>query len=210
MLKVSQKSKYNSGTTLIELLVVIAIILILTGITIFNHRKFNSYLSIQNLADDISLSIRKTQGFAIGVRKYGNLFTQGYGIHFTASPSGTVLTGSNKSFILFVDIDGGYDYDSGSDCSNLNDCIEVLSIKSNDEISEIFLDGISQDRTGTLDIMFKRPNPEPTFCYRSNPTNPSCDSTPTNVRIKISGIANPEVFKYITISNTGQISVSSN
>ena len=193
MLKSFHKSKHNSGpastqggTTLIELLVVIAIILILTGISIFNYRKFNSYLSIQNLADDIALTVRKAQGFAIGVRGSNATFTQGYGIHFSRVSTGS----SNKSFILFVD-GGNNTYDDG-------ESIEILSIKSNDQISDI------TPNNDTLDVMFNRPDPEAHFFVNGSSISGS------SVKIKISSIiANSEVFRYINIYNTGQISVTS-
>ncbi|MFA5773740.1 MAG: prepilin-type N-terminal cleavage/methylation domain-containing protein [Candidatus Paceibacterota bacterium] len=216
MFKNFHKNKYNSGVTLIELLVVIFIFMILTGITIFNYGKFNSSLSIQNLADDIALTVRRAQGFAIGVRGFGSSFSQGYGIHFTAN-QGLDFAGSNKAFVLFADMNPNYKYDHdssntcGKDITTGNECIEVLSIVSADEISAIFLNDSQTSLlpAGTIDILFKRPNPEPIFCVRSNPLSDSCDSgTISSVRIKISNITNPETFKIITISNNGQINVS--
>ena len=217
MSKNFHKNKYNSGVTLIELLVVIFIFMILTGITIFNYGKFNSSLSIQNLADDIALTVRRAQGFAIGVRGFGSSFNQGYGIHFTAN-QGSDFAGSNKAFVLFADINTNpinkYHYDNSNICGSPslgNECIEVLRIVSADEISAIYLnDGLnSLPQGGTVDILFKRPNPEPTFCVRSNLLSDSCDSGAiSSVRIKISNITNPETFKIITISNNGQINVS--
>ena len=218
------KNKYNSGMTLIELLVVVFIFMIITSITIFSYGKFNSSLSIQNLADDIALSVRRAQGFAIGVRGASGSFTDGYGIHFTANPTISDLSaGSNKSFILFTDIatptkppNKKYDYDSSVKCGSLtlsNECMEVLSITSADQIDSIYLnsDLTSISQTGTVDILFYRPNPEPIFCYRSGPASIGCDKSSdiSSIRIKISNITNPETFKIITIANNGQISVSS-
>jgi len=228
MFKNFHKNKYNSGpastqggVTLIELLVVIFIFMVITGITIFNYGKFNSSLSIQNLADDIALSVRRAQGFAIGVRGFGSSFSDGFGIHFTANPNLSEYTGSNKSFILFADIgitpNKKYDYNNSDTCGNLssvNECMEVLKIISADQIESIYLNGepTSRPQTSTLDILFYRPNPEPIFCYRSDPTNNDCteNSSISSVKIKISNITNPEVLKIITISNNGQISVSNN
>jgi len=218
MFKNFHKNKYNSGTTLIELLVVIFIFMIITGITIFNYGKFNSSLSIQNLADDIALTVRRAQGYAIGVRGYGNSFVQGYGVHFTTNPLnvGQEYKGSNKSFILFADMSNYNKYDQntgncGAPTPN-NECIEILSILSADKIESITLNnGTVVPDSGSVDIMFKRPNPEPTFCYRSDSSNNSCVGVDiSSIKIKISNISNSEVFKFITISNNGQISVSGN
>lgn len=227
MFKNFHKNKQNSGpastqggTTLIELLVVIFIFMTITGITIFNYGKFNSSLSIQNLADDIALTVRRAQGYAIGVRGYGDSFNQGYGVHFTTNPlvTGHDYEGSDKSFILFADIavPGRYNHDNSGDCgtpTSNNECIEILSILSADKIESITLNNNTVvPPRGSVDIMFKRPNPEPTFCYRDNVNNASCNSVGiiSSIKIKISNISNSEVFKLITISNNGQISVSNN
>ena len=102
-------NKYNSGVTLIELLVVISIFLIISTTVIFNHGKLNSSLTTQNLADDIALSIRKVQNYAIGVHgvydpnSSSSVFNYGYGVHISteAEPS-DIYSGSKKSFVLFI------------------------------------------------------------------------------------------------------------
>jgi prepilin-type N-terminal cleavage/methylation domain-containing protein len=217
----------SKGVTLIELLVVISIFTILTTITIFNYGKFNSSLSIQNLADDIALTIRRAQGFAIGVRGSDENFSLGYGIHFTANPDTTDLSaGSNKSFILFADIANGandtkgiYNH-SGNTCgeNNIptqnNECIEILSITSSDIISAIYYNQKDQDhlvdsQNGGVDILFKRPNPEPSFCIRKNPGN-TCDNVGdpiSKIIIDIVNTRNADIIKTVIISNNGQISV---
>ena len=217
MFKNFHKNKYNSGVTLIELMVVIIIFMIVTSITIFNYGKFRSSLSIQNLADDIALSVRRAQGFAIGVRGSGGSFTPGYGVHYTANPTLSLYAGSNKSFILFVDMGAApnkkYDYDSSGTCgvpTTSNECLEMLSITTADKIESIFLnnDTTPISSLDTLDILFKRPAPEPIFCHRYGGIN-SCDPTPiSGIRIKISSEADSSIYKIITISNNGQISVS--
>ncbi|HLP86801.1 MAG TPA: prepilin-type N-terminal cleavage/methylation domain-containing protein [Candidatus Paceibacterota bacterium] len=214
MSKVFHKNKYNKGVTLIELLVVLSIFVIISGITVFSYGKFNSSLSIQNLADDIALAVRRAQGYAIGVRGTSGMFTDGYGVHFTANPSASIYSGSNKSFILFADISGNNRYDNSSNVcgspSASNECLELLSITSLDKITEIYVnDSTLISSTSTVDLIFKRPNPEPYFCYRVNGTGSCSASTIYNMKIKISPDANPSTFKIINISNNGQISVSS-
>jgi type II secretory pathway pseudopilin PulG len=226
MFKNFHKNKYNSGparrqggVTLIELLVVIFIFMVMSGITIFSYGKFNSSLSVQNLADDIALSVRRAQGYAIGVRGYSNSFSEGYGIHFTTNTYISDLTaGSNKSFILFANMNPGdtYDYNNSGTCGSpttANECLEVLNITSFDKISEIYV-GVGNNEIlmsgGMLDIFFKRPNPEPTFCVRNSLNkNTFCDysNTVSYIKIKISSESTPAVTKIINISNNGQISV---
>ena len=61
MFKRLNKNKYNRGMTLVELIVVLAIFMIILGLTIFDYSSFKSTTTIQNLADDIALTIRKAQ-----------------------------------------------------------------------------------------------------------------------------------------------------
>jgi len=218
MLKNFHKNKYNSGTTLIELLVVIGIFAMISGITIFNYGKFNSSLTTQNLADDIALTIRRAQGYAIGVRGYDNAFNSGYGVHFT--PNSDVLdlyAGSKKSFVLFADLTEGQDYNYNGtkkcgDVKSVNECIEMLSILSSDEIMSIVLsDGTEVLPQGSVDVLFKRPNPEPIFCYRIDSDSPSCTTKNSSfIKIKLSSGGKDEMIRWISIYNNGQISVSSN
>lgn len=215
MSKDLQKNKYNKGVTLIELLVVVFIFTVISSITVFSYGKFNSNLSIQNLADDIALSVRRAQGYAIGVKGHGGLFSDGYGIHFTANPSASLYAGSSKSFVLFADISGENQYNNSTNtCGNpiaTDECMELLTILTADKISEIYINGSTLiNPTSTIDLLFKRPNPEPIFCYRVNGTGSCSATTITNVKIKIITGADVNVYKIINISNNGQISVSSN
>jgi len=208
MFKNSHKNKRNTGLTLIELMVVISIFMIITGITIFNYGKFDSSSSVQNLADDIALTVRRAQGYAIGVHGIGSSFDEGYGVRFTTSTNGQGNSGSNTSFVLFADTNNNFEYDNylNSVCGsfqNGDECLEVLNIKSADEIKGIFLPGDSVSKS-TVDITFKRPNPEPIFYVDGYPQGVNY------IKIKISSSSNDGLDKYITISNNGQISVSNN
>jgi type II secretory pathway pseudopilin PulG len=226
--------KYARGMTLVELLVVVAIFMMVTGIVIFNYANFRSSISTQNLADAISLSVRKAQSNAIGARATGDDFTYGYGVHFTTRKvntdaiRGVYLGGSNKSFILFTDIGTGgtgdrmYTYapDDRSACGSKIDagseCTEMLTITTLDEISAIYLnDEINPIRDDAfVDVTFLRPNPDAYFCYKSNsnPT-PPCERSNdiSHVRIEVSNAQNSNqinAIRTITIWNTGQISTS--
>lgn len=213
----SARPSYSGGVTLIELLVVIFIFMVISSITIFNYNKFNSSLSTKNLVDDIALSVRRAQGYAIGVRGYSDLFSYGYGIHFTANPVISDLSaGSNKSFILFANINNNETYDHNfTGCGNptdQNECLEVLNITSSDKIFDIFVESGGSHtiiNEGSLDIFFKRPNPEPTFCARDSSSG-SCNFSNdiSYIKIRVLNDKNPGVYKAITISNNGQISVS--
>lgn len=190
-LKHLEYSSRKSGMTVVELMVVLAIFMLITGLTIFDYGRFRSSVSLQNLADDIALSIRRTQSYAIGVQGSLNSFSNGFGIHFsTLAPSDVALAGSNKSFIIFSDIadkDGYqnkvYDYrisdTSVCDKSTLafgNECIDLLKINSSDEIVSLCPNSSKnpEDCTtkGYADIVFLRPNPNAHICV-SNVGNQS-------------------------------------
>lgn len=225
----------QGGVTLVELMVVIFIFILMSGVILFNYGKFRSSTSIQNLADDIALSIRKAQSYAIGVRGSDSVFDLGYGIHFSLNSVTEYYAGSNKLFVLFADVNPNntYDYVSGSEtCSkpiSKNECLEALGITSADQITSIFLGISDKDQSiggkDSLDIVFNRPNPEPIFCYRKDNSggglggpkeagdggeqSSSCEKvTISYVKILISNIADNTIAKTITVWNNGQISVS--
>lgn len=217
---IKKKNKQNRGVTLVELIVVVFIFTIISSITIFNYSNFRSSASIQNLADDIALSVRKAQGYAIGVRGYNSVFS-GYGIHFTLkNRPETIYSGSNKSFILFANIQNlkTYNYSTlNPTCGNPsveNECLEILNIISNDSIVGIKIgldnnDAIEATKEGTLDIFFNRPNPEPTFCYNDGVADiqDSCDYGSSISYISIKIMNEDGVYKEISVWNNGQISV---
>jgi prepilin-type N-terminal cleavage/methylation domain-containing protein len=219
MFKIFKKNKYNRGITMIELIVVISIFLILTSITIFNYGQFRSSLSIQNLADDISLVIRKAQSYSTGVQQQGE-FSGSFGVHFTADDSDPGhYYGYNKQFILFFDRNKNlkYDYSGAPNCGypvSNNECFEALKIKSDDRIAEIYVyysNGSEEtfNKDSILNVVFIRPNTEPFFCKQLNRSAPSCSKIlPSYAKIRIRSNSDDTIEKNIYIYNNGQISVS--
>jgi len=203
---------YQRGMTLIELLVVIAIFTVISSMIMFNYGDFRSTASTQNLANDIALSIRKAQSSAIGVVGVNSNFQYAHGIHFTTKPNQLNSTsGSDKSFVLFTDLNSNGTYDSGnSPCGSFqsgNECKEILKINGNDKISSFSLDGATSQK-GTLDIVFKRPNPDAIFCFMSGYNNFGCSSASyVTITIINNQNVNKIISQKITVWNTGQISV---
>ena len=227
MFKVFKKytvSHRQKGMTIVELLVAMVIFSIITGVVLFNYGDFNSSLTIQNLADDIALTIRRAQSYAIGVRGSSGSFDIGYGVHFRVTEynlenPNMLYSGSNKSFILFKR-DSEQDtpkYEGvGDSCEDGSDCLEMLYIRSTDEIESVSYtlsggDDTMLEENETLDIYFKRPNPEPRFCVASEESD-ICEIDATlieEVKIVISSLKEPNNKKVIKVFNSGQISVSS-
>ena len=210
----------NRAFTLVELMVTISIFLIITSVTIVNYSSFKSNVSLQNLTDDIALSIRKAQSFAIGARAVDQDFNKSYGIHFSADENTNGVDGSkNKSFLIFsvpkADITAGYtDKDI---CTVTLNCIELFKITSTDKIKEISIVGGSNngnDKNESIDIIFTRPDPRARFCYTKSSGvgygTVNCDSGISSASIVISNGKTgdgEEKTKTITVQNTGQISI---
>lgn len=210
-------NKYHSGMTLVELMVVISIFTLVTFATIFNYNTYRYSSSIQNLSDDIALSIRKAQSYAIGVYKTSSGFNYGYGVSFSTqkNPSSPLMS-SNKAFVLFTDVSGDkrYNYPTSinvcGEISSTNECTEMFNITTADEISEIYAGGSLIGDSQMVDVYFKRPNPDAVFCVRTIGGS-SCNLNISDIEIIISSQDNNQEkkSKSIKIWNTGQISVIS-
>jgi hypothetical protein len=152
-------------------------------------------------------------------------------VHFGVTPydpteteaDNVLYQGSNKSFILYKDDIGGSEHNytnTNNSCGGETSCLEMLYIKSSDYISKIGVKisevddvkYLGNDNPSGVSIFFKRPSPEP-YIYvldgkywgiADEEKKPQIDY----VKIEISSLKDPDSKKYITISNTGQISVS--
>lgn len=225
MYKILKKSENiknkQSGMTLIELMVVLVIFIIVAGLTIFDYSKFRSTASLQNLADDIALSVRRAQNYAIGVKGSQSSFSNGYGIHFLTTPlnGSDVRAGSNKTFIIFNDLNSNQKYDyltSNSDIcdtgtlSSSDECIDMLKITSADTVSSICVYESGNNTctplvNGYSDITFYRPDPDAHICAAT--FGFSCvNDQYSSVDVVIKNSENQSI-KTINISNVGQINI---
>ncbi len=212
----------QQGLTVLELVVVMFIFTLVSAIAIFNYSQYKTTVSLGNLSQDIALTIRKAQIYAISVKGSdingsGKQFP-GYGIHFYLSTTaGRVSDGSDHSFVFFSDIpftfgmlgDGVYNQ-LLANCDNLmfgNECMNIINITSTDRIVELCADSVcvapALSVSPSLDIVFTRPNPEPRFSFCINGT--SCTTTSSYVQIKIQSVDGKQ--KIISVWNTGQIRI---
>jgi prepilin-type N-terminal cleavage/methylation domain-containing protein len=198
----------TSGFTLVELMVTVTIMLIMTGTVIFNYGQFNESSVMNQVAYDLSLTIRQAQVYGVAAKQgTGSLsdsidintidsanFKSAYGVHFD--------TTDNKQFILFIDVD-----DSGT----YNDSAEQLqtySFQRGIKIEEICVTGHGGScgsgngkTAGVLDITFLRPDPEANF-KTSNPVMNGGDSATIYLQN-----ADDNIHKSVVVYPTGQISV---
>lgn len=220
--------KKQKGMTLIELVIVLSIFSILTGVVLFNYGDFSSSLTMQNLADDIALTIRRAQSYAIGVRGSSGEFEKGFGVNFSVRDANIsnedfkTYSSSQKSFIFYTeDTSGGryyFEFEGEDSCGISSDpsysCLEKLSIKTADYISNIKIkksdkpENLTEDEQ--INIFFIRPNPEPKFCLIEK-GKIDCDDNSSRIEeviIEIRNFKSTDINKYVKIFNTGQISVS--
>ncbi len=167
----------NSGFTLIELMVSLAIFAFMTAFLLAKYGTFNQSTLVTNLAYDAALTIRSAQSYGLNVQNAVNsqgtnltcsgqtgytsgnaCFYYAYGVHF----GGTTPT---NRFILFVDLNTGQ---SNSGVYVPNDSPNVEDISTYKMNTGYTIQGICAIQAGSsactplssLDITFKRPNPD--------------------------------------------------
>ena len=172
------KSK-KRGFTLIELMVVLVIFVALTGIMISSQSKFDGTILLNNLAYDIALSIRETQTYGINVKEFatstGPSIFAGYGVRFDPDP----MIGDPTHYILFSDVNNNHFFDGDTLCpKNDSECVKKYALTRGSYIKSICVgsdegncsipSGINSDKS--LQITFKRPNPDATIIIGSEAT----------------------------------------
>lgn len=174
------KENLQAGVTLIEMIVVVAIIALVSSVILFNYSDFSTNVSLRNLSQEVALAARKSQTYATSVRRIStdtgilsDTFA-GYGISFSVGGNSEGHTPNQKQFDVFADTDpadGMYQFDP-SVCgtpADGNECIENFTITTADKIVGICINGAVYEEgrcleDATVDITFKRPNPDALFC----------------------------------------------
>lgn len=157
------KAGEKRGMTLVELIVTLAIMLILTSMMIPNYREYQKNTVLNNLTQDVALSVRLAQTYGLTVRDAGgDNFQTSYGIRFSeATPAQYFIfrdtnraTGGFQYSGLAGDRVEEYELNNGYNISN------VCGIRP-DASEDCFSGG---DRAITwMDIVFDRPKPDAYF-----------------------------------------------
>lgn len=205
----------HRGFSIIEMIVVISIITLMTSVVLFNKRDFNNSVLLTNLSYDVALTIREAQVYGIAVRGFagggGISFGKGYGVHFAEAAD--VI----NNYIFFVDGSGAAGSPPGSptqiyepDEESLKDyslasgysfkfCVYTTNVTP-DACSDI---GNDQ----TLDIVFKRPDPDASFAYFADNSSPNPPQTNLN-KIEVIIVAPDGMTeRRVAVYRNGQIAV---
>jgi len=153
------------GFTLIELLAVTAIIVIITLVLLLRQSSFDSSTILRSLGYSVALSVRQTQVYGTSVlgtsTPSGVVYASAYGLYFSS--------GSPSSYILFADLNGDGIYNPSTET------IKVFSLSPGYTISDVcaklpsgknVCSGAYDNAgysTGTMTILFKRPDPDAIF-----------------------------------------------
>lgn len=191
--------KSINGFTLIELVITIAIFAAMTTYLLAKYGKFNQTILLTNLAYDVALTIRTAQSYGLNVKAAASgLFNSPFGAHFNKSSS------TKSCFIFFADINSDKVYSDTQYCTtggSVTEKISSYSIKRGSFISELCAgdDENDCDSTDTLDITFKRPDPDAIIMNES-------DEKKSYARITL--LATDGSEKNVIVRSTGQIAIT--
>lgn len=183
---------FEKGFTVLELVISIGIFALMSAVLLAKYGTFNQGVLLNNLAYDIALTIRNAQSYGLNVRsasRSANLFDNPYGVHFD-------LANDPTHFIFFVDLNGNGVYDDDPQIANL----AKTTITRGSVISDLCVGNSGNCNVDTLDITFKRPDPNAIIKHNrfQNMYNSDADITIT----AIDGLS-----KKIKVRSTGQITV---
>jgi prepilin-type N-terminal cleavage/methylation domain-containing protein len=211
-----KNSSTHKGFTLIELLVSLAIFAFMTAFLVSKYGNFNQSVLLTNLAYDVAITIRSAQTFGLNVQSTGatncatlnTCFSYPYGVHFDTA------AGLSNKFTLYTDIKNNCGVPTGSlpcayDSAYVpSELINSYTMKPGNTVTDICVGTgpapacTSLGSSGTLDVTFKRPNPD-AFIQ----TTGAVTGTSNYAEVTLS--ASDGSIKKVILRSTGQIAVGS-
>jgi len=215
MPNVQRSIRCSRGFTLIELVVSIAIFAAMTALVMARYGSFNQNTLLTNMAYDMALSIRTAQSYGVSVKSadgINNNFNSAYGIHFDASPS------KSATFTFFLDKNktGVYDPTGGLEditTYTLTSGAKILSICLASSVPDTSCNtGSDQNLSNssqTLDITFRRPNPDAIFtvCPSANSVPNACSASSQPVALITLISSDRSNTQVVVVRKNGEISV---
>ena len=153
--------RHKRGFTIVELVVVMGIFAGLASVVLFQFSDFSSNITLQNLAQQIAVQVKKaqTQG---SLGQSPDLFfgtTPSFGVHFDVSNQNA------DSFFYFADRDGNKSR-TGTLCGGTAECLDEIVINTSDRITQLCVNDCKRS-VDELHITYKRPNLTATFVTAS-------------------------------------------
>jgi len=182
-------------------MVVTGIFMILSSVVLATNARFGNLIILQNLANDMALSVRQAQVYGIAVRRYqGTNFDVSYGMHFTLPAADTA-----SIYELFADVNRNGIYDTG------DSIIESTTLKGGYSITALCARAVGssvEDCTvEQLDVVFRRPEPDACISVGGSTTfnsNFACVSTYDKASIRVD--SNRGQTATVVVEMSGQIS----
>jgi hypothetical protein len=198
-------------------MVTVTIMLIMAAVVFFNYGKFNESSLMNQIAYDLSLTIRQAQVYGVAAKQGAgsqsdpittanadsNNFKSAYGVHFDISNNG-----DPTKFELFIDIDKSGTYNTGDTILQTYTFQREITIKAlcfdviNTNPPNTCESGITTNgqKAQILDITFTRPNPE----AKIQLTTPNQIADSVNIYLHN---VDDNIIKSVVVYSTGQISV---
>ncbi|MFA5987506.1 MAG: type II secretion system protein [Candidatus Paceibacterota bacterium] len=230
-------TKKNMGFTMIELMVSISIFFITASMILTNYPAFGTNLAIENLAQDIALSIRQAQVFGVAIVGAGSGTSQVFNAYGISFPAPDTTLASMYKYTIFADVpvagtrsgDLAYNQNS-STCGTPVQGDECLTdyLSNSKRYGVLFLckdyyhtdsaatvagrirdcmDSSLNYRLNDLGIVFARPQLEVTKFYGTTVLNPSTPIIDVSDVAIIVGTKDAKNMRAIVVWKTGQISV---
>ena len=190
--------KFKKGFTLIEIMVSVSIFAFMTALLVAKYGNFNQSVLLTNLAYDIGLTIRTAQTYGLSVRRLESgaaPFQYAYGVHISNNSN------EKQQMIFFADI-------SPDNVYTVSDfVVSTYAIKRGAVISGVCVVKGSScvAGNGTLDITFKRPDPEALIYFTSSNGVPDINNPYTYAKITVQGVDGG--IREVVVNSIGQVSV---